>query len=82
MLTLFDYPDGMAGTLEYDADLFEGATIERLFARLRPCWPARWPTPACGSRPCRCCPRRSATSSGAMAHPRPDLRRGAVRPRA
>jgi amino acid adenylation domain-containing protein len=34
MLTLFDYPDGMAGSLEYDADLFEGATIERLFARL------------------------------------------------
>ncbi|HTG35429.1 MAG TPA: amino acid adenylation domain-containing protein [Thermoanaerobaculia bacterium] len=35
MLTLFDYPEGMAGSLEYDADLFEGATIERLFARLR-----------------------------------------------
>ncbi|MEO6191376.1 MAG: amino acid adenylation domain-containing protein [Thermoanaerobaculia bacterium] len=34
MLTLFDYPEGMAGSLEYDADLFEGATIERLFARL------------------------------------------------
>ncbi len=35
MLTLFDYPEGMAGSLEYDADLFEGATVERLFARLR-----------------------------------------------
>jgi len=35
MLTLFDYPEGMAGSLEYDADLFEGATIERLFTRLR-----------------------------------------------
>ena len=34
MLTLFDYPEGMAGSLEYDADLFEGTTIERLFARL------------------------------------------------
>ncbi len=34
MLTLFDYPEGMSGSLEYDADLFEGATIERLFARL------------------------------------------------
>jgi amino acid adenylation domain-containing protein len=29
MLTLFDYPDGLVGSLEYDADLFDPATAER-----------------------------------------------------
>jgi amino acid adenylation domain-containing protein len=35
LLTLFDHPDRMEGSLEYDADLFERATVERLLARLR-----------------------------------------------
>ncbi|MFL6199847.1 MAG: amino acid adenylation domain-containing protein [Thermoanaerobaculia bacterium] len=30
MLTLFDYPDGLAGSLEYDADLFDATTARRL----------------------------------------------------
>jgi amino acid adenylation domain-containing protein/non-ribosomal peptide synthase protein (TIGR01720 family) len=29
-LTLFDYPDGLAGGLEYDSDLFDATTAERL----------------------------------------------------
>ncbi|HEY0514543.1 MAG TPA: amino acid adenylation domain-containing protein [Thermoanaerobaculia bacterium] len=35
MLTLFDLPEGLAGNLEFDTDLFEGVTIERLLGRLR-----------------------------------------------
>jgi amino acid adenylation domain-containing protein len=34
MLALFDYPDGLSGSLEYDADLFDPATAERLCERL------------------------------------------------
>ena len=30
MLTLFDYPDGLAGSLEYDADLLDATTARRL----------------------------------------------------
>ncbi|MEA2563438.1 MAG: hypothetical protein QOH06_4942 [Acidobacteriota bacterium] len=35
MLTLFDSPAGLAGSLEFDVDLFEGATIERLLERFQ-----------------------------------------------
>ncbi len=34
MLSLFDYPDGLVGTLEYDADLFDAATTARRVERL------------------------------------------------
>jgi amino acid adenylation domain-containing protein/non-ribosomal peptide synthase protein (TIGR01720 family) len=34
MLTLFDYPTGLNGTLEYDADLFDRGTAEALLDRL------------------------------------------------
>ena len=30
MLTLFDYPEGLAGSLEHDSDLFDPTTAERL----------------------------------------------------
>ena len=30
MLTLFDYPEGLAGSLEHDSDLFDSTTAERL----------------------------------------------------
>ena len=33
MLTLFDYPDGLVGALEYDADLFDAATTARRIER-------------------------------------------------
>ncbi|MFL6233221.1 MAG: amino acid adenylation domain-containing protein, partial [Thermoanaerobaculia bacterium] len=35
LMTIFDYPDLLDGSLEYDADLFEPATVERLLGRLR-----------------------------------------------
>ena len=35
MLTLFDSPDGLSGSLEYDSDLFEAGTAQRLLDRLR-----------------------------------------------
>ncbi len=34
MLTMFDYPLGLEGALEYDADLFDAATITRRIERL------------------------------------------------
>ncbi|WP_255663135.1 non-ribosomal peptide synthetase [Myxococcus sp. RHSTA-1-4] len=34
-LSLFDSPDGLSGTLEYDADLFTPATASRLMSQLR-----------------------------------------------
>ncbi|HEV8580079.1 MAG TPA: amino acid adenylation domain-containing protein [Thermoanaerobaculia bacterium] len=33
MLTLFDQPDGLVGSLEYDADLFDLTTVQRLAER-------------------------------------------------
>jgi amino acid adenylation domain-containing protein len=33
LLTLFDHPEGLAGSLEYDADLFDPTTAERLIER-------------------------------------------------
>jgi amino acid adenylation domain-containing protein len=35
LLTLFDQPSGLAGSLEYDADLFDPTTVERLLERMR-----------------------------------------------
>ena len=35
MLSLFDEPGGFTGWLEYDADLFDGGTVQRLVDRLR-----------------------------------------------
>ena len=35
LLTIFEYPDLLDGSLEYDADLFEAASVERLLERLR-----------------------------------------------
>ena len=34
MLSLFDYPDGIEGTLEYDSDLFDAVTTRRRLERL------------------------------------------------
>jgi len=35
MLTLFDFQDGLTGSLEYDVDLFDGGTVERLLDHLQ-----------------------------------------------
>ncbi|HWM91382.1 MAG TPA: amino acid adenylation domain-containing protein [Thermoanaerobaculia bacterium] len=35
MLTLFDTPAGLSGTLENDLDLFDGGTVERLLGRFQ-----------------------------------------------
>jgi amino acid adenylation domain-containing protein len=35
MLTLFDAPGGLTGSLEFDTDLFDGGTAERLLGRLQ-----------------------------------------------
>ncbi len=47
-LQLVDAPDGIAWLLEFDADLFDAATVERLGrAPCGSCWPTRWPHPDC-----------------------------------
>ena len=35
MFSLFDSPAGLAGSMEYDSDLFDGGTVERLLGRLQ-----------------------------------------------
>ena len=61
MLTLFDYPDGLAGSLEYDADLFDPATAERWIELLLLQAETSWPIPGCASRPCPPSRSRRAT---------------------
>ncbi|HMB52204.1 MAG TPA: condensation domain-containing protein, partial [Thermoanaerobaculia bacterium] len=54
-LALRDAPqeDTLAGTLEYSADLFDAATVDRLAGHRGPCSRPRPPIPAAGSPSCR-----------------------------
>ena len=57
---------GLAGALEYDADLFDRATCARLFSQFRVCSRAPRPIPAAGSRTCRCSRRRNGAAPASI----------------
>ena len=46
--------DGLTALIEYNTDLFDAATIDRLLERCESCWKGSSPTPPRRSPGCRC----------------------------